>query len=81
MFLYIYDCTIEFSLNVTSVLFKLDEISVLFLILDLKMYLNYLQRTIRGMLCDVFETRRNDFKFGDNPLGQSIFQFYFLSVS
>ncbi|XP_060563272.1 uncharacterized protein LOC132722747 [Ruditapes philippinarum] len=38
------------------------------------------QRTIRGILCDVFEDKRTDFRFGANPLPQSaVFQFYFMS--
>jgi len=38
------------------------------------------QRTIRGMLCDVFEDHRTDFKFGNNPMpSESVFQFYFMS--
>lgn len=38
------------------------------------------QRTIRGILCDVFEDKRSDFRFGDNPLPQvAVFQFYFMS--
>ncbi|XP_052216827.1 uncharacterized protein LOC127834810 [Dreissena polymorpha] len=38
------------------------------------------QQTIRGILCDVFETVRTDFRFGNNPLNQpAVFQFYFMS--
>ncbi|XP_053395706.1 uncharacterized protein LOC123524576 [Mercenaria mercenaria] len=38
------------------------------------------QRTIRGILCDVFEDRRTDFRYGANPLPQpAVFQFYFMS--
>ncbi|KAL4236845.1 hypothetical protein ACF0H5_005231 [Mactra antiquata] len=38
------------------------------------------QRTIRGILCDVFEDTRTDFRYGRNPLNSpAVFQFYFMS--
>lgn len=40
-----------------------------------------LQRTVRGILCDVFISKRTDFKLPYKPPFQSTFEFYFLAVS
>ena len=39
------------------------------------------QRTMRGLLCNVFTELRNDFSLGPGGNKKAIFEYYFLAVS